>query len=164
MASFSPNLAPYTDATLGWDLDSYDTLKGVFEQCMPNWSPPARSYTTGVLANEKSTLVRMTDTPELFGGELRIVAAIDFADGKIVRWVDYWDSSSFDGALYAQLRTPADSFPRDLKDGQVATRQRPSSSRRRRRSKARSGPAMPRRQAISCTPTSSSRTCRCARR
>jgi hypothetical protein len=31
----------------------------------------------------------MVDTPELFGGELRILAAVDFADGKIIRWVDY---------------------------------------------------------------------------
>jgi hypothetical protein len=125
MAFFSPNLATYTDATLGWNLDGYDTLKGAFEQYMPNWSPPARSYTTGVLASETSALVRMTDTPELFGGELRVLAAVDFADGKIVRWVDYWDSSSFDDALYAQLRTPVDSFPTDLKDGQVATQAAP---------------------------------------
>ena len=125
MAFFAPDLATYTDATLGWDLDGYDTLKRVFEQYMPNWSPPARSYTTGVLANETSALVRMTDTPELFGGELRILAAVDFADGKIVRWVDYWDSSSFDDALYARLRTPVDSFPTDLNDGQVATQAAP---------------------------------------
>jgi ketosteroid isomerase-like protein len=125
MAFFSPDLATYTDATLGWGLDGYDTLKGVFEQYMPNWSPPARSYTTGVLANETSALVRMTDTPELFGGELRVLASVDFADGKIVRWVDYWDSSSFDDALYAQLRTPVDIFPTDLKDGQVATQAAP---------------------------------------
>ena len=65
----------------------------------------------------------MTDTPELFGGELRVLAAIDddFVDGKIVRWVDYWDSSSFDAALYAQFRTPDDAFPKDLKDSEVAT-------------------------------------------
>jgi hypothetical protein len=79
-----------------------------------------------VLANETSALVRMTDTPELFGGELRVLAAVDFADGKIVRWVDYWDSSSFDEALYAQFRTPVDSFPTDLKDGQVATQAAPA--------------------------------------
>jgi hypothetical protein len=93
---------------------------------MPNWSPPARSYTTGVLANETSAFLHMTDTPELFGGELRILAAVDFAEGKIVRWVDYWDSSSFDDALYAQFRTPGDRFPTDLKDGQVATQAAPA--------------------------------------
>ena len=67
----------------------------------------------------------MTDTPELFGGELRILAAIDFADGKIVRWVDYWDSSAFDDALYAQFRTPAGRFPTDLKDAEVPRRRHP---------------------------------------
>ena len=62
----------------------------------------------------------MTDTPELFGGELRILAAIAFADGRIVRWVDYWDSSAFADALYEQFRTPVESFPRDFK-GAVST-------------------------------------------
>jgi hypothetical protein len=118
---FSPDLASYIDATLGWDIAGYDALKGVFAQYMPHWAPPARSYATRVLSNTVSALVNMTDTPELFGGELRILAAIDFVDGKIVRWVDYWDSASFDGDLYAQMRTPADAFPNDLKDGVVKT-------------------------------------------
>jgi hypothetical protein len=125
MAYFSPDLASYIDATLGWDLDSYATLEAVFEQYMPRWAPPARSYATKILSNETSALVHMVDTPELFGGELRILAAIDFDDDKIVRWVDYWDSSSFDGDLYAQLRTPADTFPTDLKDRAVPTRAAP---------------------------------------
>ena len=77
-----------------WDLASHETLQGVFEQYMPNWKPPARSYFTGILSNETSALIRMVDTPELFGGELRILAAVDLADGKIVRWVDYWDASA----------------------------------------------------------------------
>ena len=67
----------------------------------------------------------MVDTPELFGGELRILAAVDFSDGKIVRWVDYWDATPFEEELYAQLRTPADVFPTDLKDGLVATQAAP---------------------------------------
>jgi len=125
MAYFSPGMASYIDATLGWDFDSYDALKGVFEQYMPNWSPPDRSYATKILSNETSALVHMVDTPELFGGELRILAAIDFADGKIVRWVDYWDSSTFDPALYDQFRTPAEGFPTDLKDGAVPTQAAP---------------------------------------
>ncbi len=125
MSFFSPNLVSYIDATLGWDFDSHDALKAVFEQYMPAWSPPARSYATAILAGEESALVHMVDTPELFGGELRILAAIDLVDGKIVRWVDYWDASSFDSALYAQFRTPAGSFPTDLKDDQVPTRAAP---------------------------------------
>jgi hypothetical protein len=125
MSYFAPDMASYIDATLGWDLAGYEMLKGIFTQYMPNWGPPARSYATRILAGESSALVHMVDTPELFGGELRILAAIDFADGRIVRWVDYWDSSSFDDGLYAQFRTPADSFPSDLRDGELATRAAP---------------------------------------
>jgi hypothetical protein len=72
----------------------------------------------------------MVDTPELFGGELRILAAIDFRDGKIVRWVDYWDAGPYDDELYGKLRTPDAHFPRDLKDAEVPT---PTSSSRRSR-------------------------------
>ena len=122
MAYFAPDMAAYIDATLGWDLDSFDALKAVFEQYMPTWAPPARSYATKILAGEESALVHMVDTPELFGGELRVLAAVDFAGGKIVRWVDYWDSTAYDSELYDRFRTPAERFPRDLKDTQVATR------------------------------------------
>ena len=125
MAYFAPNLATYIDATLGWDFDSFGALKDVFEQYMPGWAPPARSYATRILAGQDSALVHMTDTPELFGGELRILAAVDFADGKIVRWVDYWDSTGYDPGLYQQFRTPAGQFPTDLKDEQVPTQAPP---------------------------------------
>src|SRR5687767_14257784 len=91
MSFFSTDLVTYSDATLGWDIDSFETLQAIFEQYMPNWVPPARSYSTGTFSNEHSALIHMVDTPELFGGELRILAAVDFSDGKIVRWVDYWD-------------------------------------------------------------------------
>jgi hypothetical protein len=126
MAFFAPDMAGYMDATLGWDFGNYAALKAVFEKYMPTWAPPARSYATRILAGQDSALVHMVDTPELFGGELRILAAVDFADGKIVRWIDYWDSTAFDNVLYGQLRTPADSFPTDLRDAQVETRADPA--------------------------------------
>jgi ketosteroid isomerase-like protein len=125
MSYFAPDMASYIDATLGWDLDSYATLRGVFETHMPTWAPPARSYAPTILAGQESALVHMVDTPELFGGEIRFLSAVDFADGKIVRWVDYWDSSAFDIGLYTQFRTPAEDFPWDLKDAQVPTRAEP---------------------------------------
>lgn len=125
MAYFAPDMAAYIDATLGWDFDSYAALKAVFDQYMPNWAPPARSYASKILAGRDSALVHMVDTPELFGGELRILAAVDFADGKIVRWVDYWDSTAYDTGLYNQFRAPVGSFPADLKDAQVQTRADP---------------------------------------
>ncbi|HEY6430030.1 MAG TPA: hypothetical protein VIX84_22600, partial [Acidimicrobiales bacterium] len=120
MAYFAPEMVAYIDATLGWELDSFEALRNLFAQYMPNWAPPARSYATAIFSNEDSALVHMVDTPELFGGELRILAAVDFAEGKIVRWVDYWDGSPFDTGLYHQFRTPADAFPTDLKDSAVS--------------------------------------------
>jgi hypothetical protein len=125
MAYFSPDLATYTDATLGWDIDSYAALEATFEQYMPGWGDGAASYCTSMFSNEQSALLHMVDTPELFGGELRILAAVDVADGRIVRWVDYWDGQPFDAELYAQMRTPADAFPTDLKDDVVPTRAAP---------------------------------------
>ena len=125
MSFFSPDLVTYTDATLGWDIDSFAALQAILEQYMPHWGPPARSYSTGIFSNEHSALIHMVDTPELFGGQLRILAAVDFSDGKIVRWVDYWDATPLDADLYAQMRTPADVFPADLKDDVVATQAAP---------------------------------------
>jgi hypothetical protein len=125
MSYFAPDLATYTDATLGWDSDSFQALRNVWEQYMPGWAPPARSYATGILSNDVSALVHMVDTPELFGGELRILAAIDFRDGKIIRWVDYWDAGPYDEQLYGKFRTPSAHFPRDLKDAEVPTQAAP---------------------------------------
>jgi hypothetical protein len=125
MSYFAPDMASYIDATLGWDFDSYDALKDVLAEYMPNWGLPARTYATKILSGETSALAQVVDTPELFGDELRVLAAIDFADGEIVRWVDYWDGTAFDNFLYAQFRTPADSFPKDFKEDQVPTRAAP---------------------------------------
>ncbi|WP_370377296.1 nuclear transport factor 2 family protein [Catenulispora sp. GAS73] len=119
MAHFAPDLVAYIDATLGWAFDSHAAVRAGFEQYMPQWGPPARSYATKILAGEQSALVHMVDTPELFGGELRILAAVDFIDGEIVRWVDYWDASAFDAGLYGRFRVPADGFPSDLGDHKV---------------------------------------------
>ena len=113
MAYFAPDLASYIDATLGWDFDSHSELKAVFEQYMPGWAPPARSYASKILAGEDSALVHMVDTPELFGGELRILAAVDFRAGKLVRWDGYWDGSAYDaGAVRPIPHTGRDSSQR----------------------------------------------------
>jgi hypothetical protein len=64
-----------------------------------------------MLANEMSAVIHMIDSPELSGGELRILAAVDLVDGKIVRWVDYWNGAPFEAGLYAQFRTPDEGVP-----------------------------------------------------
>jgi hypothetical protein len=59
------------------------------------------------------------DTKELFGSEPHVLAAVDIKDGKIVRWIDYWDGDSFDATAYGQVRTASDKFPRDFQERKV---------------------------------------------
>lgn len=122
MAFVSPALATYTDATLGWDLASFDALEGTFVAYMPTWGEGA-SYPTRILGDvgdgDGSALVAFTDTPELFGDEIRALGVVDVRDGLVVRWVDYWDSSGFSDEVYDAMRTPADAFPTDLREDAV---------------------------------------------
>jgi ketosteroid isomerase-like protein len=122
MSYFAPDMVGYIDATLGWDLAGHGALRAVFENCMPDWGPAARSYATEILAGTDSALVHMVDTPELFGEELRILAAVDFVDGRVVRWVDYWDSSAYDTGLYDQFRARTDRTPAELRRTRVPSR------------------------------------------
>jgi hypothetical protein len=108
---FSETHLTYIDAALGWPFYNKKGMTEVFEQYMPKWPPTGLSYPTRISGNTHSALVAFTDTPELFGGEIRILAAIDFKDGKIVRWVDYWDGRSFGAETAAKMRTPPDKFP-----------------------------------------------------
>ena len=88
-------------------------------QYMPKWPATGLSYPTRILGDERSALVAFTDTPALFGAEIRSLAAIDIKDGKIVRWVDYWDGRHFGAELAAKMRTPSDKFPTDFNDATV---------------------------------------------
>jgi len=116
MNHFSKTTLTYMDATLGWPFYTYDALKDVFVQYMPKWPPSGLSYPTLILGDHRSAIVAFTDTPELFGGEIRILAAIDIKDGKVIRWIDYWDGRHFGVEFAAKLRTPADKFPTDFKE------------------------------------------------
>jgi limonene-1,2-epoxide hydrolase len=120
MDHFSRTTLTYMDATLGWAFSTHEALTGVFGQYMPKWLPSGVSYPTRILGDEHSALVAFTDTPELFGGEIRVLAAIDIKGGKIVRWIDYWDGRHFGAKLAATLRTPADKFPTDFKESLAA--------------------------------------------
>jgi len=108
---FSDAHLTYIDAALGWPFYSKKGMTDLFEAYMPKWPAAGKSYPTRITGDTHSALVAFTDTPELFGGEIRILAAIDFKDGKIVRWVDYWDGRSFGAETAAKMRTPADKFP-----------------------------------------------------
>ncbi|HXX04350.1 MAG TPA: hypothetical protein VEJ37_08445, partial [Xanthobacteraceae bacterium] len=108
---FSEAHLTYIDAALGWPFYSKKGMTDLFEQYMPKWPPTGLSYPTRITGDMHSAVVAFTDTPELFGGEIRILAAIDFKDGKIVRWIDYWDGRSYGAETAAKFRTPPDKFP-----------------------------------------------------
>ena len=108
---FSEAHLTYIDAALGWPFYNKKGMTEIFEQFMPKWPPTGLSYPTRISGDMHSAVVAFTDTPELFGGEIRILAAIDFKDGKVVRWIDYWDGRSFGVELAAKMRTPPDKFP-----------------------------------------------------
>jgi hypothetical protein len=108
---FSEAHLTYIDAALGWPFYSKKGMTDLFENYMPKWPAAGLSYPTRISGDTHSTLVAFTDTPELFGGEIRILAAIDFKDGKIERWIDYWDGRSFGAEAAAKMRTPPDKFP-----------------------------------------------------
>jgi len=116
MNHFSKTTLTYIDATLGWPLYTYDALKDVFVQYMPKWPSSGLYYPTLIWGDEHSALVAMTDTQELFGGEIRSLAPIDIKDGKVIRWIDYWDGRHFGAELAAKMRTPADKFPTNFKE------------------------------------------------
>jgi hypothetical protein len=118
-AYFSKDRIIYIDATLGRDFRTYPVVSSAFADLMPHWPESARSYPTRIVGDTRSAMVAFTDTPELFGGEIRILAAVDFKDGKIVRWVDYWDGRNFGVSKANQLRVPEAQYPPDL--GESAT-------------------------------------------
>jgi ketosteroid isomerase-like protein len=119
MNHFSKSTLTYIDATLGWPYYTHGALRDVYVQYMPKWSATGLSCPTRILGDERSALVIFTDTPELFGAEIRSLAAIDIKDGKIVRWVDYWDGRHFGAELAAKMRTPSDKFPTGFKDATI---------------------------------------------
>jgi len=108
----------------------------MWEQYMPQWLAGAKSYPTRILGDMTSAVVLVTDTPELFGGEIRTISIADLEDGKIVRLVDYWDGRGFGAKLAASLRVPADSYPHDLGASTVTSRPGPIAAAARRLSAA----------------------------
>src|SRR6516162_3681305 len=121
-AHFDPDKTVYFDATLGWGWTTNADLRKVWEQFMPGWRADAKSYPTQILGDMTSAVVFMTDTPELFGGEIRAIAVIDMEDGKIIRWVDYWDGRGFPTDLARSMRVPEEVYPHDLGASTVTDR------------------------------------------
>lgn len=112
MGYFARDQVLYIDASSGGIWPSWAALNKIFTTFMPKWPPSGLSYPTRIYGDEHSALVAFTDTPELFGKELRILGAVSFGeDGKIIRWIDYWDGRS---SLRKNSITPA--YPTDFHD------------------------------------------------
>ncbi|HXA60233.1 MAG TPA: hypothetical protein VNW94_13830 [Streptosporangiaceae bacterium] len=126
MSHFSQNRLYYTDATLGWYVPSWASLDAIFKQYMPTWPDTARSYATRIIGDENSAIVEFVDSPELFGHEIRAIAAVDFRDGLIVREVDYWDGRHFGIGAVNALRTPDAQFPTTYGEEFIAERSSPA--------------------------------------
>jgi hypothetical protein len=128
MEFFSRDKLVYSDGTLGW-VTSWDTLHGIFTQFMPNWGDGV-AYATAILGNERSAIIVMRDSPELFGAEILVLAAVDVDEqGKITRWVDYWDGRHFGLTLLGQLGgTPEESFPQSFCEENIPSAAAPEMS------------------------------------
>jgi hypothetical protein len=99
----------YIDASSGNSWPSWNALNQIFATMMPRMKPEALSYPLRILGDRKSALVYFEDTPELFGKELRILGAVSFDDqGRIIRWMDYWDGRSSERKTAIAATYPTD--------------------------------------------------------
>jgi hypothetical protein len=95
LTHFSKTGVLYIDVTSGGIWPTWDSLDKIFTPFLPKAPPAALSYPVRIYGDGRSALVAFTDTPELFGRELRIMGAVSFDDkGHIIRWMDYWDGRS----------------------------------------------------------------------
>ena len=114
MTHFAPgDRVLYIDASSGNSWPSWNALNQIFTTMMPRMKPGALSYPLRILGDRHSALVYFEDTPELFGKELRILGAVSFDDqGRIIRWMDYWDGRSSDRKTAISA-----TYPTDFHDG-----------------------------------------------
>lgn len=115
MTYFSRSDAFYIDASSGDVWPSWQALSDVFHAFLPPAPPDALSYPLRVVGDEHSALVEFEDTPQLFGSELRILGSVTFdRQGRIIRWIDYWDGRS---SLLQNTIGPT--YPTDFKDAAI---------------------------------------------
>ena len=119
MSHFSQTKLTYIDAQIGSSFYTWQDFKTFFTQLMPTWPAEAKSYPVRILGDSTSALVFSTNMPQLFGSESRLASPVNFENGKVVRWVDYWDGRHFGIANTEKLRLPANQFPQDFKESTV---------------------------------------------
>ncbi|KAH8878927.1 hypothetical protein GQ53DRAFT_756359 [Thozetella sp. PMI_491] len=81
----------YYDAVMGLSIPQAN-LSAVYKQLYGDAQPGGASYPLQVIGDMNSAVIRFVDTPEMFGTEVRGISAVDFLNGKVLRWIDYWDA------------------------------------------------------------------------
>ncbi|MDH6221906.1 hypothetical protein [Streptomyces pseudovenezuelae] len=96
----------YIDAAFNGYSPSWQPYHDYFAYVMPTWPASAVSYPTRIIGDSRSAVVMFTDTPGMFGNEMRVIAAMDFVDGKVTRQIDYSDGRHYGVAAAAAYRNP----------------------------------------------------------
>lgn len=87
---FNSDQIYYFDAAVGGGSPNHTDWVAATKYYKESWGDGAASYPIRTLGNlEHGTIVQFTDTAEMFGSELRIIAAVDFREEKVARQADY---------------------------------------------------------------------------
>jgi hypothetical protein len=114
MSYFSQANTTYIDACLGIALTSWDEVNDEFTSLFPKLPASALSYPLRIVGDARSAAVEFVDTPAFFGFEIRALSPVVFdSQGKIIRWVDYWD-----GRSSLHLNTITSTYPTDFRDSE----------------------------------------------
>jgi hypothetical protein len=113
MSYFSRTNTTYIDACLGVALTSWQAVNSEFST-FAKLPAAAISYPQRIVGGMRSAAVEFVDTPAFFRQEIRALSTVTFdRQGKITRWIDYWDgrSSLIPNAI-------ASTYPADFKDSE----------------------------------------------
>jgi hypothetical protein len=114
MSYFSRANTTYIDASLGIALTGWEAVNSEFTSVFPQLPAAALSYPLRIVGDMHSAAVEFVDTPAFFGFEIRALSPVVFdGQGKIIRWVDYWDGRS---SLFPNT-IPA-TYPADFRDSE----------------------------------------------
>lgn len=118
---YSQKLFTYIDGILGWHWYTRQAMRDALAGWYPSWPKDSASYPTRILGDNTSAILIFTDTPGMFGpGQVRNYGAVNFGpDGKIERWVDYWDARQFGVATWKKEEEPPGQWPGDFRESTV---------------------------------------------
>ncbi|MFC4946554.1 hypothetical protein [Pseudonocardia sp. GCM10023141] len=123
-AYFHGDRCAFTDATLGIQFVGNAAVRTLWDQLLPPLPAGAHSRATRIVGGPSSFIVFVTNSPEMFGSEIRSVAVVDIEDDRVVRWVDYWDGRTMAAGRIDELRAPAGTFPTSFGEDLVGPRPR----------------------------------------